>query len=70
MLYDPYWALFASCGTQRDCLTKGVLISLFDCLMWKLRIVVDDETSAGVACIAGLKVPQLGVVNSPPLRNP
>ena len=26
--------------------------------------------SAGVAWIAGLKVPQLGVVNSLPLRNP
>ena len=26
--YDVYWALFASCGSQRDCVTKGVLIRL------------------------------------------
>ena len=31
---------------------------------------MDNEMSAGVAWIAGLKVPQRGVVNSPPLRNP
>ena len=31
---------------------------------------MDNETSAGVAWIAGLKVPQRGVVNLPPLRNP
>ena len=31
---------------------------------------VEDVMSAGVAWIAGLKVPQLGVVNSLPLRNP
>ena len=28
MPYDAYWALFASCGSQRDCVTKGVLIRL------------------------------------------
>ena len=28
MPYDVYWALFASCGSQRDCVTKGVLIRL------------------------------------------
>ena len=28
MPYDAYWALFASCGSQRDCVTKGVLIHL------------------------------------------
>ena len=28
MPYDPCWALFASCGSQGDCVTKGVLIRL------------------------------------------
>ena len=28
MPYDVYWALFGSCGSQRDCVTKGVLIRL------------------------------------------
>ena len=28
MLYDAYWALFGSCGSQRDCVTKGMLIRL------------------------------------------
>ena len=31
---------------------------------------MEDEMSAGVAWIAALKVPQLGVVNSLALRNP
>ena len=28
MPYDAYWVLFGSCGSQRDCVTKGVLIRL------------------------------------------
>ena len=28
MPYESHWALFASCGYQRDCVTKGVLICL------------------------------------------